>query len=72
MQIDAYCANVALTRPIRVPDVWAASSRVLGTTRQAVRRLIAKPFEEHLQNAYGNKRVIGSILGNSRPGCFEV
>jgi hypothetical protein len=32
VQCDAHIANVALTRPVRVPDVRATSSRGLGTT----------------------------------------
>jgi hypothetical protein len=32
VQVDAHSADVALTRPVRVPDVRAAPSRVLGTT----------------------------------------
>ena len=32
VQIDAHRANVALTRPVRVPDVRAAASGVLGAT----------------------------------------
>jgi hypothetical protein len=30
VQVDARGANVALTRPVRVPDLWAAASGVLG------------------------------------------
>ena len=33
VQADAHRANVALARPVRVPDVWAAASGVLGRTR---------------------------------------
>lgn len=32
MQVDAHRANVALTRALRVPDVRAAASGVLGGT----------------------------------------
>ena len=32
MQVDAHSANVAIARPVRVPDVRAATSGVLGAT----------------------------------------
>ena len=36
MQVDALPTDVALTRTVRVPDVWPAVSRLLAATRTGI------------------------------------
>ena len=47
MQVDAHGANVALARPVRVPDVRTAASGVLGTAFTGECRGMVLPRDVH-------------------------
>ena len=80
VQVDAHSASVALSRPVRVSDVRAAASRVLGTTPagRAVRdgnvlRNARAKCETRAQNAFGNStfgnnNVVDPMFGNTGQG----